>query len=140
MLRSIARISRNVIPRQTRFCSTKNGSDNFNKLEESEDFEPVTLDVNPYKKDKIKCVLCRENIQLDYKNTRLLQQFVSSFSGRVYEQHVTGLCKKQYQAVVETIRLSRKAGYMPVMTKDPKYLRDPKLFDPMRPIRPHSYA
>ncbi|KAI6177638.1 putative ribosomal protein S18 [Aphelenchoides bicaudatus] len=89
------------------------------------------------------CKLVTQNIadvKLDYKNTRLLQQFVSSFSGRVYEQHVTGLCEKQYRTLLRTIKYSRKAGYMPVMTKDPKYLRDPKLFDPMKPIRPHSFA
>ncbi|KAI6228505.1 2-methoxy-6-polyprenyl-1,4-benzoquinol methylase, mitochondrial [Aphelenchoides besseyi] len=87
-----------------------------------------------------RCVLCNTKVRLDYKNARLLQQFVSSFSGRVYEQHITGLCDKQYKLLIETIKLSRKAGYMPVLTKDPKYLRDPKLFDPLRPIRPHSYA
>lgn len=88
----------------------------------------------------VKCVLCAQKVKLDYKNTRLLQQFVSSFSGRVYEQHITDLCNGQHKTLLKTIKLSRKAGYMPVMTKTPKYLRDPKLFDPMRPIRPHSYA
>lgn len=84
---------------------------------------PIELDFNPYEKPKSKCVLCRTETRLDYKNSRLLQQFVSTFSGRVYEQHVTGLCDSQYKHLLETIRLSRRAGYMPVMTKDAKYLR-----------------
>lgn len=32
-----------------------------------------------------------------------------------------------------------RAGYMPIMVKDPKYLKDPKLFNPIRPRMPHSY-
>ena len=62
---------------------------------------PVHLGFNPYEfvnfiiinKIKIyhikktrKCLLCELEIKLDYKNARLLQQFVSSFSGRVYER------------------------------------------------------
>nr|CAD2188330.1 unnamed protein product [Meloidogyne enterolobii] len=86
-----------------------------------------------------KCLLCDLGIKLDYKNARLLQQFISSFSGRVYDRHITGLCSKQHDALIKTIRMSRYAGYMPPLTKEPKYLKDPKLFDPLKPIRPHSY-
>ncbi|CAJ0606284.1 unnamed protein product [Cylicocyclus nassatus] len=101
---------------------------------------PVEIESNPYKKEDRKCLLCRTGIELDYKNARLLQQFVSTFSGRVYDRHITGLCDHQQKKLVETIALSRKAGYMPIFVKDPKYTRDPKLFDPLRPIRPHSFA
>ncbi|KAH7731076.1 Protein T14B4.2 [Aphelenchoides avenae] len=101
--------------------------------------EPVEL-ANPYAKEARKCLLCRHEVKLDYKNARLLQQFVSTFSGRVYDRHITGLCEKQHQHLLHTIALSRRAGYMPILVKDPKYLRDPKLFDPMRPIMPHSFA
>ncbi|MCP9266455.1 putative ribosomal protein S18 [Dirofilaria immitis] len=54
--------------------------------------------------------------------------------------HITGLCDGQQRRLLETIALSRRAGYMPIFVKDPKYLRDPKLFDPLKPIRPHSFA
>jgi small subunit ribosomal protein S18 len=123
---------------------------------------PVLLSSNPYSKEDRKCILCRYNIQLNYKNPRLLQvgiprsvlgrrssyydcalgfqQFVSSFSGRVYERHITGLCTEQYENLLRTIYMSRRAGYMPVMVKEPKFLRDPRLFDPLRPARPHSFA
>jgi small subunit ribosomal protein S18 len=50
---------------------------------------PITLTTNPYDKDHVKCILCKHGIKLDYKNSRLLQQFVSTFSGRVYERHVS---------------------------------------------------
>ncbi|VIO85901.1 Uncharacterized protein BM_BM16930 [Brugia malayi] len=100
----------------------------------------VQMRKDPYCKPVKQCFLCAKKIELDYKNARLLQQFVSTFSGRVYDQHITGLCNGQQRRLLETIALSRRAGYMPVFVKDPKYLRDPKLFDPLKPIRPHSYA
>ncbi|PIO65308.1 putative ribosomal protein S18 [Teladorsagia circumcincta] len=108
--------------------------------EETDPDAPVEIATNPYQKEERKCLLCRTGIELDYKNARLLQQFVSTFSGRVYDRHITGLCDHQQEKLVQTIALSRKAGYMPIFVKDPKYTRDPKLFDPLRPIRPHSFA
>ncbi|KAM3727069.1 28S ribosomal protein S18c [Dirofilaria immitis] len=100
----------------------------------------VQMPKDPYCKPARQCFLCDKKIELDYKNARLLQQFVSTFSGRVYDQHITGLCDGQQRRLLETIALSRRAGYMPIFVKDPKYLRDPKLFDPLKPIRPHSFA
>ncbi|GMS97039.1 hypothetical protein PENTCL1PPCAC_19214, partial [Pristionchus entomophagus] len=102
--------------------------------------EPIELAKNPYAKPPRKCLLCKTGVELDYKNARLLQQFVSSFSGRVYDRHITGLCDGQQKKLIETISLSRRAGYMPALVKDPKYVRDPALFDPLRPIRSHSFA
>uniref|UniRef100_A0A0K0FKU0 28S ribosomal protein S18c, mitochondrial (inferred by orthology to a human protein) n=1 Tax=Strongyloides venezuelensis TaxID=75913 RepID=A0A0K0FKU0_STRVS len=118
------------------------GQQNTPITKENEDSEDgvVTLEVNPYGKEKKKCILCEHKIKLDYKNSRLLQQFVSSFSGRVYDKHITGLCDHQHNRLIQTIALSRRAGYMPVLVKNPKYLKDPKLFDPFKPIRKHSYA
>ena len=55
-------------------------------------------------------------------------------------RHITGLCNRQHDILLRTIAMSRRAGYMPVFVKDPKFLRDPRLFDPMRPLRPHSFA
>ena len=45
---------------------------------------------NPYKSEKRLCVLCRHKIEVDYKNPRLLSQFLSSFTGKVYERNITG--------------------------------------------------
>uniref|UniRef100_A0A914EGH9 Ribosomal protein S18 n=1 Tax=Acrobeloides nanus TaxID=290746 RepID=A0A914EGH9_9BILA len=95
---------------------------------------------NPYEKEKSKCILCEHDIEVSYKNPRLLQQFVSTFSGRVYDRHITGLCSMQQTRVRQAIAMSRKAGHMPIFVKDPKYLRDPKLFNPLKPFRPHSFA
>uniref|UniRef100_A0A8R1HJ67 28S ribosomal protein S18c, mitochondrial n=1 Tax=Caenorhabditis japonica TaxID=281687 RepID=A0A8R1HJ67_CAEJA len=68
----------------------------------SED-EPVILEKNPYTKEPRKCLLCTTGVELDYKNARLLQKFVSTFSGRVYDRHITGLCDDQQKKLVEAI-------------------------------------
>lgn len=34
---------------------------------------------------------------------------------------------------------AQTVGFMGIMTKKPEFLKDPKLFDPERPIRPHKY-
>ena len=121
---------------------------NLNSLRETENAPqqfptdpdaPVELPFNPYEKAPKKCILCALGVKLDYKNARLLQQFVSTFSGRVYDRHVTGLCDRQHDVLLRTISLSRRSGYMPSLVKEPKYRQDPKLFDPMKPLRQHSY-
>uniref|UniRef100_A0A0M3I8L0 28S ribosomal protein S18c, mitochondrial n=2 Tax=Ascaris TaxID=6251 RepID=A0A0M3I8L0_ASCLU len=129
---------RNIATKILRSCFSSDGGTLANASACTD--TPVELSNNPYEKEKRKCILCAHNIELDYKNARLLQQFVSSFSGRVYDRHVTGLCEHQQKKLVATIALSRRAGYMPILVKDPKYLRDAKLFDPLKPIRSHSFA
>lgn len=94
---------------------------------------------NPFEKDKRLCVLCRNNISPDYKNVRLLSQFQSPYTGRIYGRHITGLCKQQQVLVEAEICKSQSAGLMPIYHKQPKYLQDPELFDVEKPIRPHRF-
>jgi len=65
---------------------------------------------NPYERDRIECILCRYKVDLDYKNVKLLSQFVSSFTGNIYERHITRLCKTQQDKLVSEIRRSRLSG------------------------------
>lgn len=65
---------------------------------------------NPYSKEKQVCILCKQKITPDYKNVRLLSQFVSRFTGRVYGRHITGLCKAQQERLEEEIKKSHDAG------------------------------
>jgi len=64
----------------------------------------------PFKEKKRKCVLCAHNITVDYKNIRLLSQFISGFSGVLYDRHITGLCMKRQEEVGREIDKSRRAG------------------------------
>lgn len=94
---------------------------------------------SPYTKPERKCILCKHKIEVDYKNPRLLSQFLSPLNGRIYEKHITGLCEKQQTLVRREIIKSRKAMLMPVFYKNPKYNRDPPLFNIDRPQRPNPY-
>lgn len=65
---------------------------------------------NPYEKEKRLCILCKMNIVPDYKNTRMLSQFISRFTGRIYGRHITGLCRHKQELVEKEIKKSREAG------------------------------
>lgn len=71
--------------------------------------QPISIP-NPFEPEKQKCILCKMNIMPDYKNIKLLSQFVSPFTGRVYGRHITGLCKQKQQQVVMEIIKAQHAG------------------------------
>lgn len=100
--------------------------------------EPVDME-NPFKKEEKKCILCQMQIAPNYKNVRLLSQFQSPYTGRIYGRHITGLCRAQQERVEREIKRSQDSGHMPAYHKIPELMRDPRLFDPERPIRPHKY-
>lgn len=100
--------------------------------------EPIQM-ANPFKNEVVKCLLCKHNIVPDYKNVRLLSQFQSPFTGRVYGRHITGLCRKKQGEVELEIIKAQKLGLMPTYFKDVRFVKDPKLYDPEKPIRPHKY-
>jgi small subunit ribosomal protein S18 len=97
------------------------------------------LDKNPFEKDKAQCILCQHNIEPNYKNVKLLSQFQSPYTGRIYGRHITGLCKKKHELVEKEISKSQSAGFMGTYVKSVEFFKDPKLFDPERPMRPHKY-
>lgn len=99
---------------------------------------PIEMD-NPYKREDRKCILCRMDITPNFKNPRLLSQFQSPFTGRIYGNHITGLCKQKQKEVEKAIVRSQACGLMPVYHKAPEFLADPKLYDPDKPLRPHKY-
>ncbi|XP_026494537.1 small ribosomal subunit protein bS18m [Vanessa tameamea] len=103
-----------------------------------DDDAPVDIE-NPFKKEKVQCILCKLNIVPDYKNYRLLSQFQSPYTGRIYGRHITGLCKTKQTLVEAEIRKAQNCGYMPYYYKDKTFLKDPKLFDPENPIRSHRF-
>lgn len=100
--------------------------------------EPVKIP-NPFQKEQRQCILCSMGITPNYKNVRLLSQFQSPHTGRIYGRHITGLCKSKQEHVEKEIVKAQSAGFMAVYLKSPEFLSDSRLFDPERPIRPHKY-
>ncbi|XP_076253396.1 small ribosomal subunit protein bS18m-like [Rhynchophorus ferrugineus] len=94
---------------------------------------------NPFEKEQQKCILCKHNIVVDYKNVKLLSQFQSPYTGRIYGSHITGLCKTQQKLVEAEIIKAQSAGLMATYLKEPCFLDDPVLFNVDKPIRPHKY-
>jgi len=108
-------------------------SENMDKLKEfSLSDKPISSLPNPYSKPPAKCILCEHKVDLDYKNVRLLTQFVSPFTGQIYGRHITGLCTFMQSRVTRLIKRSQFFGYMPYTMKTPEYMKDPKLFDPFK--------
>jgi ribosomal protein S18 len=65
---------------------------------------------NPYAKEKESCVLCKLGIRPDYKNVKLLSQFISPYTGYVYPRNITRLCYYQQEHVVAEIGRARSVG------------------------------
>jgi small subunit ribosomal protein S18 len=101
--------------------------------------DPIPEMKNPFEKEKVKCILCSMDITPNYKNLRLLSQFVSSYTGKVYGRHITGLCKAKQGEVEREIMKARGVGMMPYLMKNVKFLKDPALYDPEKPLRPHRF-
>ncbi|XP_014213017.1 28S ribosomal protein S18c, mitochondrial [Copidosoma floridanum] len=100
--------------------------------------QPIDL-INPFEKEKKQCILCKYNIEPNYKNVRLLSQFQSNFTGRIYGRHITGLCKSKQEKVEKEILKAQHAGFMPIYNKEINYVNDPKIFDIDNPFKPHKY-
>lgn len=79
------------------------------------------------------------NITPHYKNIRLLSQFQSRFTGKIYGRHITGLCKNKHDQIEREMLKAQTLSMMPGYHKFQEFYDDPKLFDPENPIRPHSY-
>ncbi|CAB3990320.1 28S ribosomal S18c, mitochondrial [Paramuricea clavata] len=76
------------------------------------------------------CLLCPKHgdISINYKNVRLLSQFVSPHTGRIYSKVATGLCQLKQNEIKRAIRRARSLGYMPYTMKYLAFHQDPRLF------------
>lgn len=57
------------------------------------------------------CPICRdEYLVLDHRNTELLQQFISPYSGEVLSYSKTGLCQKSHLRLMVAVEKARDRG------------------------------
>lgn len=117
---------------------------------------PVDME-DPFSKPAKMCVLCPRRYaegqapQADYRNPKLLSQFVSAHTGLVYGSHITGLCSAMQvggapslvtlsqEQVEQEIKNSQFAGFMSTRVKSKYYLQDPQLFNSSRPVKPNPF-
>ncbi|XP_069674317.1 small ribosomal subunit protein bS18m isoform X2 [Periplaneta americana] len=71
---------------------------------------PIEDIENPFKREKVQCILCQYKIVPDYKNVKLLSQFVSPYTGRTYGRHITRLCAAQQARVEKEIIKAQTAA------------------------------
>nr|XP_021189188.2 28S ribosomal protein S18b, mitochondrial [Helicoverpa armigera] len=80
-----------VAPRKTRKSCVRNG---------------VISTGNP-------CPICRdEYLVLDHRNTQLLEQFVSEYTGQILDAYKTGLCQKKHKELLVAIERAWDQGYL----------------------------
>ncbi|CAG9771648.1 unnamed protein product [Ceutorhynchus assimilis] len=132
-IRKLLPVFNNVIIRTSTISTTPG------RLSKDQEDQPNFDMDNPFEKVQMKCILCKHNIQVDYKNVKLLSQFQSPYTGRIYGRHITGLCKTQQELVQSEITKAQSAGLMATYLKESCFLEDPQLFDTENPIRPHKY-
>ncbi|XP_026737897.1 28S ribosomal protein S18b, mitochondrial [Trichoplusia ni] len=59
------------------------------------------------------CPICRdEYLVLDHRNTKLLEQFISEYTGQVLDAFKTGLCQKQHKQLLVAIERAWDHGYL----------------------------
>ncbi|XP_022699591.1 28S ribosomal protein S18c, mitochondrial-like [Varroa jacobsoni] len=111
------------------------------EMDEAHDHEdqPIWGMSNPYDKERRECLLCAHKIVIDYKNVQLISQFVSPHTGKLYDRHITGLCLQQQKRLQKAYIMAKSLLLMPDYFKDLRFVKDPKLFDPMRPQRMNPY-
>ncbi|XP_040576865.1 small ribosomal subunit protein bS18m [Lepeophtheirus salmonis] len=109
----------------------------------SNEDEPLECIDDPYKKESTMCILCPRryaiSIRPDYKNPKLLAQFISPHTGLVYKSHITGLCKSMQDELENEVKRAQDLGYMSTQMKEVHYLKDPVLVDPTKPIKKNPF-
>lgn len=68
------------------------------------------------RKDKIAgnpCPICRDHkLHVDFRNVKLLEQFVCAHSGIIFHAPYTGVCMKQHKRLTEAIQKARECGLL----------------------------
>ncbi|XP_011678476.2 28S ribosomal protein S18c, mitochondrial [Strongylocentrotus purpuratus] len=91
--------------------------------------EAIICEEDPYKVAVEKCILCKYQVPISYKNVQLLSQFVSPNTGRIFGRHITKLCEAQQRRVTKAVKRAITMGFMPSQYRTTQFLKDPSLYD-----------
>ncbi len=61
---------------------------------------------------KQRCRFCRQNIDIDYKNTELLSGFINS-RGKILPRAVTGNCALHQRVIAREVKKARNLAFLP---------------------------
>ncbi|XP_071506573.1 uncharacterized protein [Diadema antillarum] len=89
----------------------------------------ISCTEDPYRQEAEKCILCKHQVPVSYKNVQLLSQFVSPNTGRIFGRHITRLCEPQQRRIAKAIRRAVQMGFMPNQYRETVFLKDPSLYD-----------
>ena len=68
------------------------------------------------------CPICRdEYLVVDYRNIKLLKQFLTDYNGKVLTWKTTHVCQDQYKNILVAIEKARDYGYLDVDTEFVEY-------------------
>ena len=61
------------------------------------------------------CPICRdEYLVVDYRNLKLIEQFIDDYNGRVYSTNKTGICQRQHKKLLLAIDKARDVGILKI--------------------------
>ena len=69
---------------------------------------------NPLKKKT--CLICAEQLNVDYKDVNLLRRFMSPY-GRIFSRKRTGNCAKHQRQITKAIKRARHLALLPFTTR-----------------------
>ena len=63
------------------------------------------------------CPICRdEYLVVDYRNIKLIKQFLTEYNGKIHSWKTTHVCQHQYKNILVAIEKARDYGYLDVDT------------------------
>ncbi len=65
---------------------------------------------------KKRCIFCRQNLDIDYKEVELLSRFLSS-KGKIVSRRVSGNCAKHQRKLAREIKRARFLSLLPYLVK-----------------------
>lgn len=65
---------------------------------------------------KKRCIFCKKELDIDYKNLELLARYVSS-KGKIVSRRISGNCAKHQRKLTTEIKLARFLSLLPTVTR-----------------------